>query len=433
MRLLLHMPHQYIGAFTEIDREAPALLALFCAASAYLGSQGCYRERLPFWSELRLFALVSVFAVLADSFVDIAIKERPSRVMLVTGLMLFTPFVGLIRPLAKRLLSAAGLWQLPVLVIGDPAGVAGTIEVLGSEGVPGYRVAGSCEPFEAIALSRNEGWASLLQRNGCRRVALALRFGTPEESALLQSLMRAGVSFAVLPQFDVLPVVGCERIPFFSHDTVMLSYRNNLSHGPARLAKACFDLLAAALLLLLSAPVFLLLMLLVRSDGGPAFFVHRRIGARGRRFGCLKFRTMTPNAEQVLQRSLDEDPALALEWANTRKLRRDPRVTRLGHFLRATSLDELPQLINVLMLQMSLVGPRPIVEQEVARYGEDIAFYYGTRPGITGLWQVSGRADTSYERRVKLDAWYVKNWTVWHDVAILSKTVPAVLLRRGAH
>ena len=156
------------------------------------------------------------------------------------------------------------------------------------------------------------------------------------------------------------------------------------------------------------------------------------MGAGGRPFYCLKFRTMVVDADRVLDEALARDPALAAEWAASRKLVDDPRVTRIGRFLRKTSLDELPQLINVLRLEMSLVGPRPIVESEVPLYGEAIAQYHATRPGITGLWQVSGRSNTSYARRVQLDVWYVNNWTVWNDIAVLLKTIPAVLGRRGA-
>jgi undecaprenyl-phosphate galactose phosphotransferase len=141
---------------------------------------------------------------------------------------------------------------------------------------------------------------------------------------------------------------------------------------------------------------------------------------------------MVQDADRVLDHVLATDPAAAAEWAATQKLRDDPRVTAFGRFLRRSSLDELPQLFNVLRGEMSLIGPRPIVQAEVARYGEEIEYYYQTKPGITGLWQVSGRSDTSYQRRVALDVWYVRNWTLWHDIAILLKTVPAVLLQRGA-
>src|SRR6202012_5719788 len=135
----------------------------------------------------------------------------------------------------------------------------------------------------------------------------------------------------------------------------------------------------------------------------PVLFAHRRLGLDGRHFNCLKFRTMATNAEQVLEQVLAADPERAAEWRATQKLRNDPRITWIGRLLRSTSLDELPQLLNVLRLEMSLVGPRPIVRSEVPRYAADITYYYETRPGLTGLWQVSGRSDTSYERRVQLD------------------------------
>ena len=141
---------------------------------------------------------------------------------------------------------------------------------------------------------------------------------------------------------------------------------------------------------------------------------------------------MVVNSADVLRDLLARDIAAAKEWEDTQKLTDDPRVTSIGKFLRATSLDELPQLLNILRLEMSLVGPRPIVEQEVIRYDDDIAYYDKVRPGLTGLWQVSGRSDTSYKQRVQLDCWYVRNWSLWHDTAILLKTVPAVLKRQGA-
>jgi len=150
-------------------------------------------------------------------------------------------------------------------------------------------------------------------------------------------------------------------------------------------------------------------------------------------FDCLKFRSMGVDADSVLRRLLANDPEAADEWAATQKLRDDPRITRIGRFLRASSLDELPQLLNVVRGEMSLVGPRPIVRAEVARYGSNIEHYYAAKPGLTGLWQVSGRSDMSYARRVQLDVWYVRNWSLWHDIAILFKTVPAVCLQRGAH
>jgi undecaprenyl-phosphate galactose phosphotransferase len=175
------------------------------------------------------------------------------------------------------------------------------------------------------------------------------------------------------------------------------------------------------------------LAVLVRADGGPAFYRHRRIGAGGRTFECIKFRSMCVDADAMLRRLLAKDARAVEEWAASQKLSSDPRTTTVGRFLRRSSLDELPQLFNVLRGEMSLVGARPIVQDEISRYGCDIEYYYAAKPGLTGLWQVSGRSDTSYAERVRLDVWYVRNWTLWHDIAILFRTIPVVFLQRGAH
>ena len=204
--------------------------------------------------------------------------------------------------------------------------------------------------------------------------------------------------------------------------------------GPQAVAKRALDIAGAGALLLLGAPVFLLLALLVRADGGPAFYAHERIGRGGRRFGCLKFRSMVVDSAARLEALLAADPAARAEWEATRKLRHDPRITWIGRFLRATSLDELPQLINVLRGDMSLVGPRPVVAAELAaHYGAAAEHYLSVRPGITGLWQVSGRSDTSYAQRVALDVRYATNPSLLEDVRILLRTPAAVLLRRGAY
>jgi Undecaprenyl-phosphate galactose phosphotransferase WbaP len=196
--------------------------------------------------------------------------------------------------------------------------------------------------------------------------------------------------------------------------------------------KLVLDCAIAGTALLLLLPLLLVIAAFVRADGGPALFGHVRIGRDGGRFRCLKFRTMCVDADRVLKELLANDKQAAAEWEETRKLVADPRVTAIGAFLRRTSLDELPQLLNVLRGEMSLVGPRPIVDAEVPRYADNIAYYYAAKPGITGLWQVSGRSNTSYALRVQLDVSYVREWSLSRDIAILARTVPAVLLRQGA-
>jgi exopolysaccharide production protein ExoY len=199
-------------------------------------------------------------------------------------------------------------------------------------------------------------------------------------------------------------------------------------------AKRCMDILGATLGLLLLAPMFLPLILLIRRDGGPALFAQRRIGQHGRSFDCLKFRTMAADAEARLSRMLAENADLAAEWRTTRKLKNDPRVTNLGHVLRRTSLDEIPQLLNVLRGDMSLIGPRPVLQEELtALYGHDAEHYLAMRPGLSGLWQVSGRSASSYGDRVRLDVVYAKTRNTWLDLKILLKTPYAVLSQKGAY
>jgi exopolysaccharide production protein ExoY len=199
-------------------------------------------------------------------------------------------------------------------------------------------------------------------------------------------------------------------------------------------ASRVLDLVIAFAVLLFTLPLLVLIAVMIRlHDGGPALFGQVRIGEGGRKFRCLKFRSMVVDAEARLQALLASDPAARREWDVDQKLRRDPRVTPLGGFLRKTSLDELPQVFNVLRGEMSIVGPRPIIQAEVDRYGRGFRHYCRVRPGITGLWQVSGRNDVSYRRRVALDRVYARSKCLAVDLAIIARTVPTVLLRRGSY
>ena len=199
-----------------------------------------------------------------------------------------------------------------------------------------------------------------------------------------------------------------------------------------RLMKVVIEWLLALLGVIVLLPLMTVIAAAVKLDGGPVLYRHLRIGKDGRQFYCLKFRSMRVDGDIVLTRFLQETPEAIAEWVASCKLTADPRVTGVGRFLRVTSLDELPQLINIIRLEMSLVGPRPIVAAELPRYGSDVSYYLSIRPGLTGLWQVSGRTGLSYEQRVSLDSFYVKNWSLLNDLRIILVTVPAVIMRRGA-
>jgi len=233
-----------------------------------------------------------------------------------------------------------------------------------------------------------------------------------QHDAVLQSGVEAGATY-------FLPVT--EESPAGEH---------KINHQVKRL----FDIIIALTALVILSPLLLLISLAVRIDGGPAMFRHRRVGRQSLAFGCLKFRSMSVTAEKDLATYLTANQAAAAEWAMLRKLQHDPRITRLGRVLRTTSLDELPQLLNVLRGEMSLIGPRPVVREELEQHycvsGQRA--YAATPPGITGLWQVSGRSGTSYAERVRLDIAYVNGWSLRQDMMILLRTIPAVLRRKGA-
>jgi Undecaprenyl-phosphate galactose phosphotransferase WbaP len=199
-------------------------------------------------------------------------------------------------------------------------------------------------------------------------------------------------------------------------------------------SKRIFDVLIASITLIVFLPLFAFVVLLLKlTDPGPVIFRHIRVGQGGRRFACFKFRSMVLDSDKVLKTLLESDPAARKEWDRTQKLANDPRITPVGKFLRQSSLDELPQLINVIRGDMSLVGPRPIVPSELTRYGDKLSLYLLARPGITGIWQVSGRNDCGYDRRIEMDANYVRNWRFSTDFVILLRTLGAVLAQRGSY
>lgn len=198
-------------------------------------------------------------------------------------------------------------------------------------------------------------------------------------------------------------------------------------------AKRCLDVVGALGIGLTFSPIILGVIGIMAFQDGPILFGHERIGIRGKRFRCYKFRSMVPEADRVLEDLLARDATARAEWEKDFKLKKDPRITRVGRFLRKTSLDELPQLWNVLNGTMSLVGPRPVVREELMRYGRGARFYLVNRPGLTGLWQVSGRSDTDYGRRVALDRAYTENASLWLDIRIVLRTVWIVLRVKGAY
>jgi Undecaprenyl-phosphate galactose phosphotransferase WbaP len=274
---------------------------------------------------------------------------------------------------------------------------------------------------------------SLVQVEGIRHAVVSLpEFPTSDLARAIDRYAAVIPHMLVLSDSSTLPALWST-----SRSSGRLSgieVRNGLLLVTLQRLKRLVDLSVSLAAIVFGAPLLAGIILAIKlTDGGPVFFGHTRIGQHGRRFKTWKFRTMRVGADALLREHLARNPAAQIEWEETHKLRHDPRVTRVGRFLRRTSLDELPQLWNVLRGEMSLVGPRPIVDDEVWRYGDVIQLYAAVKPGITGLWQASGRTDLSYDDRVLLDQFYVRHWSPWLDVFVLAKTVVALLCREGAY
>lgn len=275
----------------------------------------------------------------------------------------------------------------------------------------------------------------IVQETGVKTVVITAPGLAKEQLQKLISQVQPHVrNISFVPDLLGTQMMGAEVNVFFTEGMLMLKIRNQLARRRNRVIKRIFDLLFTICGGLCILPFLLVIAVMVAFDNkGNVIFAHRRIGRGGKEFKCYKFQTMIPNAQEALEKYLAENPEARKEWEESFKLTNDPRVTKLGNILRKTSLDEMPQLWNVIKGDMSLVGPRPIVAKEIERYGEYFREYAMVTPGITGMWQASGRSDTTYEERVEMDTWYVRNWSVWIDLMYLFKTVKIVFTGKGAY
>lgn len=383
-----------------------------------------YSIRRPFWDELR--ELISTALLMASLHVLLIIGSGHSLPMgTVAGWLLVVIALPLSRNSLRQLLRRYRLWQQPILLLGNGPNCKDAIKALHSETAMGYRVVAQTMP------DINGKW---LRQHPNALIAIALE---PEETALLNKALRqltaAGRDYLIVPALRGLPLQGLTSFHTFSHEVLLLRASNHLKQLPSQIMKRLFDYTGAVALTLLLMPVFLILAARLAREDGPILFWHDRVGRHGKIFRCPKFRTMTVDADAQLEALLNNCEKSRDEWEATRKLRDDPRVTSLGRFLRQSSLDELPQLWCVLKGDMSLVGPRPITAAEMPHYAENKTYYEQVLPGITGLWQVSGRSEADYSTRVALDVWYVRNWSLWTDVVILLKTASVVIQRKGAY
>ena len=396
---------------------------------------GHYRKRMPLWLEIQQVVSTMFFAMVLNGFFLFAMKQDFSRVWLMAGWVFATAGILVLRAFARHMLRRRGQWQIRTLLVGSGSIADETRAALRSEPGLGHEIVMQIENLPML-LGRVEGsWESLCDRFNADYVIIALDgMALAQADASIADLVRAGIPFSVSPPLRHLPVLGMVPHYFFSRDVMLMSPANNLEQPLPRFMKRSMDIICSGLTLFALSPVFMVIGYLVKRDGGPMFFSDIRVGRNGKAFPCLKFRSMVMNGDEVFKAYLAQHPEKKREWDTYHKLRdEDPRVTKVGAFIRRWSIDELPQLINVFRGDMSLVGPRPIMFRERNVYSRDLIHYCRVRPGLTGVWQVSGRSDVSFTRRIQMDSWYVRNWSLWHDIAIIFKTIPVIFNKTGAY
>lgn len=416
----------------------PALwLLIFWREGVYPGYGLTHPQRLEkvitgsFFASLILFASKPfLFEELPLSYTSILLSAPLSAALIYT-----------LRLNIMRLLHQLCLWGEPLIIIGTGEASVRISRDLLQNPVIGLRpVAVFDSDAESIGQSVNglkvlgtiTQASQYARTHHIQRAILTAACASHTASLLGELDTNTFKHIQVLPDIPGLPVHSVSTKPL--SDYLTLNITNNLKKRSNQIIKRAFDLGATLLGGLLISPLLVLLVILIRIDSkGPVLYSQNRLGKNGKHFRIWKFRSMVKDADAALERHLAAHPKLREEWEHTHKLTNDPRITRVGKILRATSLDELPQLINVLRGEMSLVGPRPIVDAEVAKYDEAFDLYKLVRPGMTGYWQVSGRSNTSYAYRVQLDSFYTRNWSIWLDLTVLIATTRVVLKREGAY
>ena len=429
----------YLYADAYIYGTVPILFLIF------LGQSRSYRQMKPVVDTMRdIFR--SVFAGWIASIIIIYFlkaSDQASRLFIILFGLFVLVNVCLIRYGVLKFLKRRNIFYEPIILIGAGLTAEKLIKFWQEDLGYRYKIVGLIDdhpiseelPKSFPILGGFDAVRKIIRAAQVKTVVIAAP-GLDKEKLqeLINEIQPHVKNISFVPDLIGTPMSSAELSILFSEKILMLNLRNNLSRPYNRAFKRIFDLVLTIVGGIIISPILLGIAFAVAVDNrGRVIFAHKRVGAAGKKFPCYKFQTMVPDAEAKLKKYLDENPEARREWEETFKLTNDPRVTKLGNFLRRTSLDELPQLWNVIRGDMSLVGPRPIVQEEVPRYGKNIREYYMVLPGITGMWQVSGRSDTTYPERVAMDTWYVRNWSVWIDIMYLFKTVKAVVQGKGAY
>lgn len=451
--LIVASLRQLAGGVLDTDLHVHMSLFLLVAPMINWANELYSPTPPPVPEELRHLAIAVSLAYLgiAIYFFLVRIDDTPSRAVYLLAWFCSLGTVPLLRGMTRRLLARRAWWGVPTVFFGDPALVARLTTTLRRRPELGFRPMAYArwDDEELLETDLPPGLRQLHGEKMIRSLVRRTRRKRGDVCALLTMPLHADMDWRaaqvsratrLFPTVVLLPEeFSAEGLSFWVRpleigNMLGLRVRQNLLDPKRLLLKRAMDLVLSVCIGVCVLPILLAICLAIRLETpGSALFRQARIGRDGREIRILKFRTMVQDAEACLARHLAANPGLQAEWDATQKLQNDPRITRVGNFLRRTSLDELPQLWNVLCGEMSLVGPRPIVSSEIAKYADVFDAYMRVRPGITGLWQVSGRSDLSYPERVRLDAWYISNWSTWLDLYILARTVPVVFEKKGAY
>ena len=417
----------------------------------FINYEGLYIRRLPYWEEAKeLIKAIILFGILSYAIVSIAkLSDSVSRLVVgMTALFLFFA-IPFIRLWAKRFLYKLGLWKENTIIIGTGEIAVLAAEGLGKEDYLGYNVIGFLDDdiekaSKEISIGSRKykifGSVKYLKKFiGTMHISTVIiaqpSFSKEKLAELVATIQKNAKNIIIIPDLRGMPLFNSEINYLIANHLILLNTKNNLKSALNIIVKRVFDITVSVMLFPFILLAVTVLSILIKIDSkGPVFYSHKRVGKNGKTIDVYKFRSMHKDADDRLKRILKNDEDAKKEWGTYFKLKNDPRITKAGNFLRKTSLDELPQIFNVFKGDMSLVGPRPVLKKEIDEYyRENSQYYLMVKPGITGLWQVSGRNDTSYDFRVKLDTWYVLNWSLWLDVIILFKTVKVVIKKEGSY
>ncbi len=414
---------------TAGERGLAFVAALACLFA--FRSMGHYRIRQALCDQIRPALQTAALAFLIVSTMQMMLGASGLNVGSAVQWALSPVLVIILRFGVRDALKAEERWYEPVLLIAPGERFDCDEWLLKANDGHGLTVG---RTLEIKSLEELDDGALSLRLKSLAQLPIFL---APDSSSqniaarVASRLSAQGAEFYYKPIVGNVPTEKLDLLEAPPSDGMVLRIGDSLNRPIAQFIKRSFDLVVALVALTLLSPLFMIVSSLIRRDGGPAIFVQDRTGKKGEAFGCYKFRTMAVDAEARLEAILASDPDKRAYWDTYQKLDDDPRITPVGRFLRATSLDELPQLLNVIKGEMSIVGPRPMMMNQMAQYGASLDAYVRMRPGITGLWQVNGRNATTFEERARLDNWYARNWSLWRDVVILVRTVREVFVGNG--